>query len=142
MEDQKCKFCAIANDHSKGYVVYEDQYTLTFLDRRPLFPGHCLLIPKKHYQTFTELPDYLVRPLFINSRMLCKAVKEALSAEGSFMAINNNVSQSIPHLHIHIVPRTKGDGLKGFFWPRHPYEDEEHMQNTQKILQRTIEKNK
>ena len=103
MTHKDCKFCEIVKDQTKGYIVFEDQHTLSFLDTRPLFPGHCLLIPKVHYQTFTDLPDYLIEPVFINGKILCEAMKEAFGAEGSFMAINNKVSQSVPHLHVHIV---------------------------------------
>src|ERR1700686_880067 len=118
--DENCAFCKIVR-HDDGFRVFEDEQTIAFLDHRPLFPGHCLLIPKAHFETITDLPDSLVTPLFANVRMLSAAVALAMRAEGTFIAANNRVSQSVPHFHVHIVPRTKGDGLKGFFWPRRKY---------------------
>jgi len=108
-------------------MVLEDERSAAFLDQRPLFPGHCLLIPRDHYETLIDLPPELVGPLFQNARLLARAVEVGLGAEGSFVAINNRVSQSVPHLHIHIVPRRKGDGLRGFFWPRQRYASEAEM---------------
>jgi histidine triad (HIT) family protein len=93
-----------------------------------LFPGHTLLAPKEHFQTITDLPEKLASLLFLNARKLAGAVEQAMEAEGSFVAINNRVSQSVPHLHIHVVPRNKRDGLKGFFWPRNPYKSEADAQ--------------
>lgn len=98
---------------------------VAFLDIRPLFPGHVLLCPRAHYETFPDVPANLLEPLFVKGQLLTKAVETALKAEGTFLAINNRISQSVPHLHLHIVPRRRGDGLKGFFWPRHKYESEE-----------------
>jgi histidine triad (HIT) family protein len=117
-----CLFCRIVAGEVPTDTVFEDSRTLAFLDHRPLFPGHCLLIPRDHYETLADLPDELVAPLFGNARRLAAAVERAMDAEGSFVAINNRVSQSVPHLHIHIVPRRKKDGLRGFFWPRGKYE--------------------
>jgi histidine triad (HIT) family protein len=118
-----CAFCAIARRETESAIVFEDSETLAFLDLRPLFPGHCLLIPKAHHRTLMDLPEALLAALFRNSQRLTSAVERAMDAEGSFVAMNNRVSQSVPHFHIHIVPRRKGDGLKGFFWPRHNYRD-------------------
>lgn len=105
-------------------MVFEDPVTVAFLDVRPLFPGHCLLIPRSHYGALPDLPVDLVGPLFAAVRLVASAVEEGMVAEGTFVAINNRVSQSVPHLHVHIVPRRRKDGLKGFFWPRQPYPDE------------------
>jgi histidine triad (HIT) family protein len=113
-----CLFCDIATHKIEAKIVFEDAISLAFLDYRPLFAGHCLLIPKTHYATLADLPEDLVGPLFLNAQHLTKAVEAAMEAEGSFVAMNNVVSQSVPHFHIHIVPRKKGDGLRGFFWPR------------------------
>src|SRR5512134_3639100 len=124
---RNCKFCKIINGDAESYVVFEDNVSLAFLDHRPLFPGHCLLVPKGHYNTLIDAPVSLVAPLFANARLIAHAMEVGLNAEGSFVAINNRVSQSIPHLHIHIVPRRKKDGLKGFFWPRQSYRDREHL---------------
>ena len=114
----ECDFCAIVNGDVPRCIVFQDDTSIAFLDRKPVFLGHCLLIPKIHYETISDLPDDLVGPLFRNAKMIAKAVQLGLSSGGTFMAINNKVSQSVPHLHIHIVPRKYGDGLRGFFWPR------------------------
>jgi histidine triad (HIT) family protein len=106
-------------------VVFEDRISVAFLDYRPLFPGHCLLISKQHYVTLTDLPADLVGPLFLNAQLLAGTVQRAMQADGTFVAMNNVVSQSVPHFHIHIVPRRRGDGLRGFFWPRHKVSEEE-----------------
>lgn len=103
---------------------------MAFLDTRPLFPGHCLLIPRAHFETLPELPPELVEPLFANARLLSTAVPLALEAQGSFLAVNNKVSQSVAHLHVHVVPRNRKDGLKGFFWPRRGYRDDGHRRDT------------
>jgi histidine triad (HIT) family protein len=123
-----CTFCEIVSSDIKASIVFDDKWTLAFLDARPLFPGHCLLVPKQHVCNLTEIGDDLLEPLFRNARRLAAAVQSATGAEGTFLAINNTVSQSVPHLHIHIVPRNKGDGLKGFFWPRQKYRDEAHQE--------------
>ncbi len=122
-----CKFCKIVTGEQSNLLIMEDEDTIAFLDHRPLFPGHTLLVPKTHYETLVDLPDCLVAPLFKNAKLLAAAVEQGLGAGGSFIAINNRISQSVPHLHVHIVPRRKGDGMKGFFWPRHPYESPEAM---------------
>ncbi len=122
-----CTFCRITAGELPAAIVFEDENSLAFLDRRPLFAGHCLLIPRAHHPTLPDLPPELVAALFANVCLLARAVEEAMGAEGSFIGINNRVSQSVPHLHVHIVPRRRGDGLKGFFWPRRPYADEAQM---------------
>ncbi len=134
----KCAFCDIVSGETPAYVVYEDEVSLAFLDKRPLFPGHCLLVPRQHIGTLVDLDIDLVQPLFVNARMLAAAVELAMSAEGTFVAINNKVSQSVPHLHIHIVPRKRKDGLKGFFWPRNPYRDEAHMREVQDAIKSAL----
>ena len=115
---ENCAFCKILLAKTDCHRVFEDEHALAFLDHRPLFPGHCLLIPKIHFQTLVDLPDSLLEPLFSTVRMLAGAIQQGMAAEGTFVAANNRVSQSVPHFHVHIVPRRKGDGLKGFFWPR------------------------
>jgi histidine triad (HIT) family protein len=129
--EEQCKFCEIA---SQRVIVFEDSISLGFLDHRPLFPGHTLLIPKDHSETLADLPANLIGPFFGNVQKLAGAVERAMQAEGSFVAINNRVSQSVPHLHVHIVPRKKGDGLRGFFWPRQKYRDEEQMREVQSAI--------
>ena len=97
----------------------------------PLFPGHCLLVPKEHYETLNDLPGCIVGPLFANAQILSRAVELGLNADGTFVAINNRISQSVPHLHVHIIPRRRGDGLRGFFWPRQRYRDVDHIREVQ-----------
>lgn len=138
MSADNCKFCQIARGEQSSLIVMEDENTIAFLDHRPLFPGHMLLMPRAHYETLADLPDDLVAPLFINAKLLAAAVEQGLGAAGSFVAINNRISQSVPHLHVHIVPRRKGDGLKGFFWPRHPYESLEAMKVVCDALRQAI----
>ncbi len=108
-----------------AHVVLDEPGTLAFLDHRPLFPGHCLLVPRPHHETLADLPADLVPDVFDAVRRLSRAVEEALGADGSFVALNNRVSQSVPHLHVHVVPRRRKDGLKGFFWPRQRYADDD-----------------
>jgi histidine triad (HIT) family protein len=133
-----CLFCRIVAGEVAATMVFEDDVSLAFLDHRPLFPGHCLLIPKKHYETLTDLPEDLIGPLFGNARSLAGAVEQAMGSEGSFVAINNRVSQSVAHMHIHVVPRRKKDGLRGFFWPRQKYESEAEMERVQDTLRAAI----
>jgi histidine triad (HIT) family protein len=126
LSETDCVFCRIARGESEdALVVLSDDETLAFLDHRPLFPGHVLLIPRQHVETLPDLPDELLPALFSNARLLARAMEEGLGAEGSFVAINNRVSQSVPHLHVHVAPRRRKDGLRGFFWPRHKYESDE-----------------
>ena len=124
--DENCAFCKIVRNDD-GFRVFEDEHTIAFLDHRPLFPGHCLLIPRNHFETIQDLPQSLVGPLFTNVKMLAAAVESAMQAEGTFIAANNRISQSVPHFHVHVVPRRKGDGLKGFFWPRSKYKSTEEL---------------
>lgn len=131
-----CVFCAILRGDRPADVVFGDEQTLAFLDVRPVFPGHVLLVPRLHVETLPELSADLVGPLFRNVRLLIRAIETGLDAEGVFVAINHKVSQSVPHLHVHLVPRTRGDGLRGFFWPRHPYPD---RQAAQAIRERLVE---
>jgi histidine triad (HIT) family protein len=122
-----CAFCRIVNGAERAHVVFEDDLSIAFLDNRPLFPGHILLIPRQHLETLSDLPAEITGRFFANAKLLASAVERAMEAEGTFVAINNKVSQSVPHLHVHIVPRRKGDGLRGFFWPRSKYGSEEEM---------------
>ena len=116
-----CTFCEIIAGQRPAQVVLDDDISLAFLDSRPLFPGHSLVVPKVHYETLLDVPSELLGPLAERAQRLAGAMETALGAQGSFVAVNNRVSQSVPHLHIHVVPRTKGDGLRGFFWPRTKY---------------------
>ncbi|HTN86621.1 MAG TPA: HIT family protein [Sorangium sp.] len=127
MPARPCIFCSIVRGETPAYVVLDEPDVIAFLDNRPLFPGHCLLIPRVHHEVLTDLPAALVGPLFTTAQRLARAVESALSADGFFVAINNRVSQSVPHLHVHVVPRRQKDGLKGFFWPRYKYASEREM---------------
>ena len=118
-----CVFCSILAGALAAHLVLDEPLVAAFLDSRPLFDGHTLVVPRAHHETLTDLPGELIEPLFAASQRLAAAVRQATGAQGTFVAMNNRVSQSVPHLHVHIVPRTKGDGLRGFFWPRHRYAD-------------------
>jgi histidine triad (HIT) family protein len=133
-----CLFCEIAAGTREAQVVLETPDTLAFLDIRPVFPGHCLLVPRTHVETLPELPDALVAPLFSEARRLARAVQQALDAHGTFVAMNNTVSQSVPHLHVHVVPRRFKDGLRGFFWPRVKYESEAALAETAEKIRRAL----
>ena len=126
-KDEPCLFCKIVSRELEAKIIFEDEISLAFLDVRPLFPGHVLLIPKAHYATLSDLPASLIGPFFTNAQMLARKVQQVMKAEGTFVAMNNVVSQSVPHLHVHIVPRKRSDGLRGFFWPRRPYQEGEML---------------
>lgn len=130
----KCVFCAIAAGETPAEIIEETDDTLAFLDVRPLFPGHVLVVPREHHVTLGELPTNLLPKLFGAAQRIALAVEAGMEAQGTFVAMNNKVSQSVPHLHVHVVPRTKGDGLRGFFWPRHAYaSDDERRAVAEKI---------
>ena len=120
-----CLFCDIAAGTVAAHLVAAGELTVAFLDVRPVFKGHVLVIPRAHHETLAALPAELVGPLFGQARRISAAMPGALGAQGSFVGLNNTVSQSVPHLHVHVVPRTKGDGLRGFFWPRGRYADDD-----------------
>ena len=119
-------FCQIVAGAAPAHVVLDDEVAFAFLDRRPLFPGHTLLVTRDHYETLTDLPGELLSPIFTRVQALASAMEDVIGAAGSFVAINNRVSQSVPHMHVHVVPRNRKDGLRGFFWPRHKYDSEQH----------------
>ncbi len=116
-----CIFCDIVAGRAPAEIVLSEDDCVAFLDTRPLQPGHCLLVPRPHHETLADLPGALLVPLFGAAQRLSLAVERAMDAAGSFVAINNKVSQSVPHLHVHVVPRRPKDGLRGFFWPRGRY---------------------
>ena len=118
-------FCQIVAGEVAGDTVLETDDLVAFLDARPVFKGHVLLVPRTHVETLPDLPAGERDGVLAAAQRLAVAVKTGLGAQGSFVAINNTVSQSVPHLHLHVVPRTKGDGLRGFFWPRTKYADGE-----------------
>ena len=123
-----CLFCSIIAGQSPADFVLDEPDVVGFLDIRPVFKGHVLVMPRRHIETLPELPDELIGPFFTQVRRMSRAVPVAVGAQGTFVATNNVVSQSVPHLHVHVVPRTKGDGLRGFFWPRTRYEPGEAEQ--------------
>jgi histidine triad (HIT) family protein len=138
--EPSCRFCEIISGQAPARIVFEDDVSLAFLDSRPLFPGHTLLVPKDHYETLTDLPDSLIHPLFSNTQRLTGVVRNAMNAEGTFVAMNNVVSQSVPHFHVHIVPRRRKDGLRGFFWPRGKYANEDEEKSVQGALITELQK--
>jgi histidine triad (HIT) family protein len=133
-----CLFCGIAAGQVPAHLVLADELTVAFLDSRPVFKGHVLLVPRVHYQTLADLPADLVGPFFARVQRLTAVMPAALGAQGSFVGINNTVSQSVPHLHAHIVPRTRGDGLRGFFWPRQKYASEAEAEDYARRLREAL----
>jgi histidine triad (HIT) family protein len=125
-----CVFDQIRDGQSSAEVVLDEPDLLAFLDVRPVFPGHTLVVPRLHIETLAELPEPLLGPLFGAARRVAAALEEALGAEGAFIGLNNVISQSVPHVHLHVIPRRRKDGLRGFFWPRQRYPDDEAMKAT------------
>jgi histidine triad (HIT) family protein len=137
-ERVSCAFCAIARGESKAHRVFESAECIAFLDLRPVFKGHTLLIPRAHVETIVDLPHEAIAPLFAAAQTLARAVEAGLGANGTFVAINNKVSQSVPHLHVHVVPRKQKDGLRGFFWPRTKYESDDEMRATAEAIRAAL----
>lgn len=133
-----CLFCDVVAGRVPANMVYTDDAVVAFLDIRPLFPGHTLVVPREHHETLADLPPDRLEPVFGAVRLLAVAVETAMDAEGTFVALNNKVSQSVPHLHVHVVPRRPKDGLRGFFWPRHRYRDQEHIDDTVQRITRAV----
>lgn len=140
MRQDSCIFCQIVAHSLPAYIVYEDDEAVAFLDNRPLFPGHVLLVPRGHFETLLDLPQRLNGHMMGNTQLLARAVEAAVDAEGTFIAVNNNVSQTVPHLHIHIVPRRRRDGLRGFFWPRQNYRDDQASEAVRSAIENEIAK--
>ena len=135
-----CLFCRIVSGELPATIVYEDDNSVAFLDHRPLFHGHTLLVPREHVETLGELSPKIVGPYFEAAQLLSRAVESGMDAEGTFVAMNNRISQSVPHLHVHVVPRRKKDGLKGFFWPRTKYKGDEEMEDAKKKIISALKK--
>jgi len=133
-----CTFCEIVAGRHPADVVLDEPEAVAFLDRHPVFPGHVLLVPRRHVESLDDLPPELVTPLFDAARRLSRAVRVAVEADGSFVAVNNHISQSVPHLHVHVLPRRRRDGLRGFFWPRLGYEDEVHRLRTAQAIRTAL----
>jgi len=136
---KECTFCRIVRGDLAAHVVFEDEGHVAFLDHRPLFAGHTLVVPRAHVDTLLDLPAERVGPLFLAVQRVSRAVEKGMGADGVFNAVNNRVSQSVPHLHVHAIPRRKKDGLKGFFWPRYTYSGEEEMQRTRDAIVAALE---
>ncbi|MFL5398626.1 MAG: HIT family protein [Myxococcales bacterium] len=120
-----CPFCAIVRGEIPASFVLQEESVCAFLDTRPVFKGHVLVVPREHTDDLLSLSAPLISPVFTAVQRVARAVEKALEADGSFVAVNNKISQSVPHLHVHVVPRRKGDGLRGFFWPRTKYDSDE-----------------
>jgi histidine triad (HIT) family protein len=133
-----CVFCSIVAGAVPAHLVLDDEVAVAFLDTRPLFAGHVLLVPRAHHETLTDLPPALVGPLFERAQALAGAVRTAMGAAGTFVAVNNTISQSVPHLHVHVVPRNPRDGLRGFFWPRTTYRDDDHAAETASAIRAAV----
>jgi len=133
-----CVFCEIVAGERPAHVVLDEDEVFAFLDVRPLFPGHTLLVPKKHYETLLDLPQDLIPPLFDAAQRLAGVMETELGAAGSFVAVNNRVSQSVPHMHVHIVPRNRKDGLRGFFWPRTKYASDDEAAAMAERLRKAV----
>lgn len=127
LREPGCLFCDIVAGERPAHVVLENPHALGFLDARPVFPGHSLLLPRNHHVAIGDLPGPLIGKLFGDAQRLARAVEQGMQADGTFVAMNNVVSQSVPHFHVHVVPRRKKDGLRGFFWPRQKYESDDAM---------------
>ena len=134
-----CTFCRISDGHLDADLVLEQPHAIAFLDHRPLFPGHVLVTPRDHVPTLPDLPTEAIAPFFEIVQRVSAVLPAAMDAQGTFVAINNTVSQSVPHLHVHVVPRTRGDGLRGFFWPRHPYDDNAHQRAVAQRIRQALD---
>lgn len=135
----RCAFCAIVAGERPAHRVLDDEVAVAFLDIRPLFPGHTLVVPRDHHETLADLPADLLAPFFARVQRLSRAMEEGLGAAGSFVAENNRVSQSVPHLHVHVVPRNRKDGLRGFFWPRTRYPDDTAAEEVAARLRKALD---
>ena len=130
-------FCKIGSGELDAAVVLRTDVVVAFLDHRPVFKGHVLVAPLRHVENLLDLPPDLIQPLMIEVQRVARAVVDALGSQGTFVAVNNVVSQSVPHLHVHVVPRSRGDGLRGFFWPRTKYgsgEEDEYAEMIKKAI--------
>jgi histidine triad (HIT) family protein len=138
LPDPGCLFCRIIAGEVESEVVLDEPQAFAFLDHRPLFHGHTLVLPRHHHKTLADLPADEVGPFFETVQRLSRAVPAAMGAEGTFVAMNNVVSQSVPHLHVHVVPRVRKDGLRGFFWPRGKYETPEELASAGRAIREAL----
>jgi histidine triad (HIT) family protein len=133
-----CTFCEIAAGSLSAAMVLDEPEVLAFLDRSPVFPGHVLIVPRSHYETLTDLPAELLPLVFGAAQRIASAVQQALGADGTWVSMNNTVSQSVPHLHVHVIPRKRKDGLRGFYWPRMKYPSEETMDEVAALIRTAL----
>jgi histidine triad (HIT) family protein len=133
-----CVFCKIIRGETSAQIVDERPSLLTFLDSRPVFLGHCLVVPRAHHETLLDVPVDFLGELFAEVQRVAGALERGLGAEGTLVAVNNRVSQSVPHVHVHVVPRRKKDGLRGFFWPRQSYENEDAARATSAAIRAAL----
>ncbi len=138
VQGPNCTFCDIAAGVVPAHQVFSDDLVVAFLDARPVFKGHVLVVPRAHVVTLADLPAALIVPFFTVVKRISATLPGALGAQGTFIGMNNIVSQSVPHLHAHVVPRTKGDGLRGFFWPRHKYASDDEAASYAKRIETAI----
>jgi histidine triad (HIT) family protein len=134
-----CAFCDIVADRRPASIVLRDPAAVGFLDTRPVFKGHVLVVPPAHVETLPDLPAAALGPFFAAVQRVARGVETGLGADGTFVAMNNKVSQSVPHLHVHVVPRRRKDGLRGFFWPRVPYASDEEREELAARLRGAID---
>jgi histidine triad (HIT) family protein len=132
-------FCAIAAGENPAHLVFSDDVGVAFLDTRPVFKGHVLVIPLLHVETLPDLPAPMVGPFFERVQAVTAAVEQGLEADGTFVAMNNRISQSVPHLHVHVVPRHRKDGLRGFFWPRTKYDDSTEAESYARRIRKALD---
>lgn len=130
----ECVFCRIVRGETEAHLIHADAHTLSFLDHNPLFPGHVLVIPRMHHATLPDLPPELLAPLFGHARRIARGLKWALGLDGTFVAINNGVGQSVPHLHVHVIPRRMGDGMRDLYLPRKDFADADERANVVRTL--------
>jgi histidine triad (HIT) family protein len=138
VNDPDCAFCRIVTGAAEASVVADRDGCLAFLDQRPVFPGHVLVIPREHIETLPDLPPEVRDRVFALAQRIAEALPRALDAHGTFVAVNNVVSQSVPHMHVHVVPRRRKDGLRGFFWPRTKYSDEAEQEAVRARIAETV----
>ena len=133
-----CIFCRIISGAIPADIVWSTEHCVVFLDAKPLFPGHVLIVPRQHYETLSDLPETEIAPLYGCVQKVARVMESALGAEGSFTCNNNKISQTVPHLHVHVMPRRKGDGMRGFFWPRHDYTGDSHRAEVVEKLRKAL----
>jgi histidine triad (HIT) family protein len=139
MPDGECVFCAIAAGENPAHIVFSDDVSVAFLDTRPVFKGHTLVAPLIHVETLSDLPARMVGPFFERVQAVAAAVEQGLEVGGTFVAMNNRISQSVPHLHVHVVPRNRKDGLRGFFWPRTKYDDSAEAESYARRIRKALD---